>query len=90
MKQPIENVNIRENGMKKGIHDESARVAHELHEKRGRIPGNELADWLEAEKIVTEKHERHARETEQQVDAIEKPREGFRRTVKKEGFYKKG
>ena len=90
MKQPIENVNVRENGMKKGIHDEIARVAHELHEKRGRIPGNELADWLEAEKIVTEKHERHARETEQQVDAIKKPREGFRRTVKKEGFYKKG
>lgn len=75
---------------KKGIHDEIARVAYELYEKRGRAYGHELEDWLEAEKIVMEKHERHARETEQGVDAIEKPKEGFRRTVKKEGFYKKG
>ena len=76
--------------MKKGIHDEIARVAYELYEKRGRTHGYEFEDWLEAEKIVMEKHERHARETEQEVDIIEKPKKGFRRTVKKEGFYKKG
>ena len=75
---------------KKGIHDEITRVAYELYEKRGRADGHELENWLEAEKIVTEKHERHARETEQQVEVIKKPKEGFRRTVKKEGFYKKG
>lgn len=75
---------------KKGLHDEITRVAYELYEKRGRAHGYELEDWLEAEKIVMEKHERHARETEQEIDVIKKPKEGFRRTVKKEGFYKKG
>ena len=65
---------------KKGIHDEIARVAYELYRKRGRAHGHDLEDWLEAEKIVTEKHERHARETERQADVSRKPREGFRRT----------
>ncbi|RPI37031.1 MAG: DUF2934 domain-containing protein [Nitrospiraceae bacterium] len=63
----------------KGLHDEVARVAYELYKKRGRADGHDLDDWLEAEKTVTEKHERHARETEQQVDVIGKPRQGFRR-----------
>ena len=64
---------------KKGLHDEIARVAYELYKKRGMAHGHDLKDWLEAEKIVTEKHERHARETEQQVDVIAKTRQGFRR-----------
>jgi hypothetical protein len=64
---------------KKGLHDEIARVAYELYKKRGMAHGHDLKDWLEAEKIVTEKHERHARETEQQADVIKKPRQGFRR-----------
>ena len=64
---------------KKGLHDEIARVAYGLYKKRGMAHGHDLKDWLEAEKIVMEKHERHARETEQQVDAIKKPRQGFRR-----------
>jgi hypothetical protein len=63
----------------KGLHDEVARVAYELYKKRGRAHGHDLEDWLEAEKIVTEKHERHARETEQQADVITKTRQGFRR-----------
>lgn len=65
---------------KKGIHDEIARVAYELYKKRGRAHGHDLEDWLEAEKIVIEIHERHAREIEQQANVIRKPREGFRRT----------
>ena len=64
---------------KQGLHDEIARVAYELYEKRDRAHGRDLGDWLEAEKIVTEKHERHARETERQADVITKPRQGFRR-----------
>ena len=64
---------------KKGIHDEIARVAYELYEKKGMVHGHDLEDWLEAEKIVMDKHERHARETEQQVDVITKTRQGFRR-----------
>jgi len=64
---------------KKGLHDEIARVAYELYKKRGMAHGHDLKDWLEAEKIVTEKHEMHAKETEQQVDVITKTRKGFRR-----------
>ena len=76
--------------MKKSIHDEIAKVAYELYEKGGKVPGNELKNWFEAENSVMEKHERHASEMEKKVDAIKKPPEGHRRTVKKEGFYKKG
>ena len=65
---------------KKGIHDEIARVAYELYKKRGRAHGHDLEDWISAEKIVMEKHEKHAREIKQQADVIKKPREGFRRT----------
>lgn len=75
---------------KQGIHDEMTKVAYELYEKRDGARGHDVEDWLEAEKIVAKKHERHAKETGHGVDVIEKPTEGFRRTVKKEGFYKKG
>jgi hypothetical protein len=64
---------------KKGLHDEIAGVAYELYTKRGRAHGHDLKDWLKAEEIVMEKHERHARETEQHVDVITKTRRGFRR-----------
>lgn len=75
---------------KTGIHDEIEGVAYELYEKRGRAHGHDLDDWLEAEKMVMGRHERHAGETKRGVDVVNKPKEGFRRTVKKEGFYKKG
>jgi len=45
----------------RNLHDETARVAYEIHEKRGKIHGYDLADWLEAERIVLE---RYAREIE--------------------------
>ena len=70
---------------KKDINDEIARVAYELYEKRGRAHGHELEDWLEAERIVMERHERHAKEIEHGVDIIEKVKKGFRKTVKKGG-----
>jgi hypothetical protein len=76
--------------MNKGIHDEIAKVAHELYEKEGSVHGNDLRYWFEAENIVMEKHERHAREIGTRVEPINKPPQGYRRTVKKEGFYKKG
>lgn len=33
-------------------HEKIAKVAYELHLKRGSGHGNDLADWLEAEKMV--------------------------------------
>jgi hypothetical protein len=38
--------------MQKNIHDEIAQVAYELFEKRGRVHGHELQDWLDAEKAI--------------------------------------
>jgi hypothetical protein len=70
---------------KKDINDEIARVAYELYEKRGRAHGHELEDWLEAERIVMERHGRHAKEIEHGVDIIEKVKKGFRKTDKKGG-----
>lgn len=36
--------------------DEIRRMARQLYEKRGCKPGSELADWLEAEKIIKKKY----------------------------------
>jgi hypothetical protein len=50
--------------MKNNLYDEVAKVAYELHEKRGRVHGYDLEDWLEAERIVLE---RHAQEIEKET-----------------------
>ena len=47
------------------LYDETARVAYELHEKRGKIHGYDLVDWLEAERIVLE---RYAKEIETELE----------------------
>jgi hypothetical protein len=92
MGKPMGNSIEREDGanMKKKIHDEIAKVAYELYEKEGGVHGNDLKDWFEAENIVMEKRGKHAREIEGRVEPVNKPLPGHRRTVKKEGFYKKG
>jgi hypothetical protein len=79
-------------GMKRenGIHDDITRAAYALYEIRDMVHGHDLGDWLEAEKTVMENRDRHANEIKQKVDVVKKPRVGFRQTVKKEGFYKKG
>jgi hypothetical protein len=51
----------------KNIHDEIAKVAHELFVKSGRMYGYELENWLAAEKIVMQ---RHSREIEQDAHFI--------------------
>ena len=40
----------------KNMLDEISRVAYDLYVKRGYVPGNDFADWLEAEKIVMKKY----------------------------------
>ena len=47
------------------LYDETAKAAYELHEKRGNIHGYDLADWLEAERIVLE---RYAKEIETELE----------------------
>ncbi len=74
----------------KGIHDDITKGAYELYEKRGMTHGHDLDDWLDAEKIVMESRGKHTKEIKQAVDVVKKTSTGFRRTAKKEGFYKKG
>lgn len=76
--------------MKKSMHEEIAKVAYQHYEEKGSVHGNDLRDWFGAEKIVMDKHEKHAHEIEKGVEPVSKPSRGYRRTVKKEGFYKKG
>ncbi|OGW30340.1 MAG: hypothetical protein A2X59_07095 [Nitrospirae bacterium GWC2_42_7] len=70
---------------KKELHDEIARAAYEFHKTRDGDHGHDLDDWFKAEKIVMEKHERHAKEIGQEDDIITKEGKGFPRTVKKGG-----
>ena len=42
--------------MKDYLYEEIAKVAYYLHEKRGRVHGYDLDDWLEAERIVLERY----------------------------------
>jgi metal-dependent amidase/aminoacylase/carboxypeptidase family protein len=51
----------------RNIHDEIAKSAYELFESSGGMYGCELENWLEAEKIVME---RHAKEIKQEADTI--------------------
>jgi hypothetical protein len=78
---------LTENGMKKkkGLHDEIATVAYESYETRDRVHGHNLDDWFVAEKIVMEKHERHAKETGQEIEIGKKGEKGFSKTVNKRG-----
>ena len=51
----------------RNLNDETAKLAYELHEKRGKIHGYDLADWLEAERTVLE---RYAKEIETELEKI--------------------
>ncbi|HXX81192.1 MAG TPA: DUF2934 domain-containing protein [Thermodesulfovibrionales bacterium] len=55
--------------MQKGkiLYDEIVIVAYDLYEKRGRVHGYHVEDWLEAERIVLE---RHAKEVEKEANTI--------------------
>ncbi|MBU4319878.1 MAG: DUF2934 domain-containing protein [Thermodesulfovibrionales bacterium] len=74
---------------KKKLHDEIEKVAYTLFESSGWLHGHDLENWLEAEKIVMEKHEKHAKEIEKEIeheaDVIKKIKKGFRKTDKKGG-----
>lgn len=40
------------------LYDEVSRIAFELHEKRGRVHGCDVEDWLEAERIVLARYQK--------------------------------
>ncbi len=55
------------------LHDEIARVAYGLYEKRGRIGGHAERDWLEAERIVMARKGSEKVEESQSEPATRKP-----------------
>jgi len=73
----------------KNLYGEIVVVAYDLYEKRGRVHGCHLEDWLEAERIVLE---RLAKEIEKEANTIgstkgkkasEKPKSRTLKTSKK-------
>jgi Protein of unknown function (DUF2934) len=44
--------------MEINLREEIAKVAFDLHQKRGLIHGNDMQDWLEAERIVLARSEK--------------------------------
>jgi len=44
--------------MRDDLNREIAKVAYELHEKRGGKHGHDVQDWLEAERIVLTRYEK--------------------------------
>ncbi len=63
--------------MRHDLHNDVAKVAHELYEERGRDHGYDLQDWLEAERIVLRRIEKSAEKA--------KPKKSSAKTVKKTG-----
>jgi hypothetical protein len=44
--------------MRDDLYNEIAKVAYDLHEKRGRKHGHDMEDWLEAERIILTRYEK--------------------------------
>ena len=55
------------------LHDEIAKTAHELYEKSGWIPGRDLENWIEAEKIVRSRLNGGPSPKKQSEQIIEEP-----------------
>ncbi|MEW6587314.1 MAG: DUF2934 domain-containing protein [Nitrospirota bacterium] len=67
---------------KEKLHEEIAKAAYALFESSGRLHGHDLENWLEAEKIVLGKHEKHSSEMGHKVDVGKKGKKGFRKADK--------
>ena len=59
---------------KEELDEEIRRLAYELYEKGGHVPGKELEYWLEAEKIILSKYASEKSEQEKVKKAEEKPK----------------
>ena len=55
------------------LHDEIAKTAHELYEKSGWIPGRDLENWIEAEKIVKRRLNGRPGHKKQSEESVEEP-----------------
>ena len=55
------------------LHEEIAKTAHELYEKSGWIPGRDLENWIEAEKIVKSRLNGGPIKQKQSEENVEEP-----------------
>ncbi|MGO9013403.1 MAG: DUF2934 domain-containing protein [Dissulfurispiraceae bacterium] len=55
------------------LHEEIAKTAHELYEKSGWIPGRDLENWIEAEKIVRRRLNGGPINKKQSEESVEEP-----------------
>lgn len=62
--------------------EEIARVAHELWEMNGRMPGRDVADWLEAERIVMARHKEQTTVMGKKASAKARPKTASRKKKK--------
>ena len=51
----------------KNLYEKISRIAYDFYEKRGKVHGYDLEDWLEAERIVME---RRVKEIKREAKAI--------------------
>ncbi len=58
--------------MRDDLYNEVAKVAYELHEKRGWTHGNDVQDWLEAERIVLARNEKETGKTKSTKGSVAK------------------
>jgi hypothetical protein len=69
--------------MKMGFEAEIEKLARELYEKSGRIEGRDLENWLEAEKIIME---RHASKKKKSAPQRKETKQTAKRTTSKKKF----
>jgi hypothetical protein len=69
--------------MKKDFSDEITKVAYDLYEKRGKMHGYALEDWLQAEKIIMKRHIREIEKESEAISSTKKERASGEKTLKK-------
>jgi hypothetical protein len=69
---------------KKDFSDEIAKVAYDLYERRGKMHGDALEDWLQAEKIVMKRHIREIEKKSEVISSTKKERTSGEKTLKKQ------
>jgi hypothetical protein len=68
---------------KEQLEEEIRRLAYQLYEKSGRIPGKEVENWLEAERIILSKYAEEMGGKEESKKPEEKPKKRRGRRAKK-------
>lgn len=58
----------------KNLYEKIARLAHDLYEKRGKVHGYDLEDWLKAERIVMERHVKEIEHEANVISSVKRPK----------------